>query len=67
MAREEAKSEMVTFWPKEPKILIGYALEDNHLPDGSENPFVRVELEAWVIKLAFQLKQFIAVDLEKML
>jgi len=57
---------MVAFWPEEPKILIGYALEGN-LPDGSENPFVRVELEAWVIKLAFQLKQFIAVDLEKML
>ena len=67
MAREEAKSEMVAFWPEEPKLLIGYALDNNHLPDGNENPFVRVELEAWVIKLAFQLKQFITVDLEKML
>jgi len=64
--RKEAKS-MVDFWPEEPKILIGYALEGSHLPDGSENPFSRIEVEAWVIKLAFQLKQFKAVDLEKML
>jgi len=48
-------------------ILIGYALNDSHLPDGTKNPFVRVELEPWVIKLALQLRQFKTVDLEKML
>jgi len=48
-------------------ILIGYALEDSHFPDGTENPFTRVRLEPWVIRLAFQLRQFKTVDLEKML
>jgi hypothetical protein len=61
LAREETEKVV------EDRVLIGYALDASHLPDGSRNPFVRVELEHWVIRLALQLRQFKTVDLEKML
>ena len=63
MAREKDPETMVGFWPEEPDVLIGYAPEDT-VP---ESPFVRVRIESWVIRLAFQLRQFKTVDLEKML
>lgn len=65
MAREEDPETMVGFWPAEPKVLIGYALEDGISDNG--DPFHRIAVELWVIRLAFQLRQFKTVDLEKML
>jgi len=45
----------------EAPILIGCAAEN--IPPSNEAQFIRVTVEPWVLRIAFQLRQFKTVDL----